>query len=155
MYNILDKAEAIKSVQRYLRLSESGNYDSKTKSGVISFQEYWGITPSGIVDNVTFDLLRENYYRENAADDAARSDSLDNFPYKKDDYGNDLSIINSHISSTLENYSYYDRLPRGSYFDLYTERAIRRLREIFSIDGENTLDKELYARIKREIFRGD
>ncbi len=154
MYYISEKDEAIKTIQRYLGLSESGNYDNKTKEGVLEFQEIQGITANGVVDNVTFEALRERYYTKEFGDNAASFDGLNRFPYQKNDFGNDISILNSHISEALKNYNYYDRMPKGAYFDIYTERAILRLREIFSLEGDNTVDKTFYARIKHEILTG-
>lgn len=152
MYLIFEKDETIKVIQGYLGIVESGNYDSNTKNAVIDFQKKNGLNQSGRVDKETFELLRQSYYRRLASDSDANADALHSFPYKKNDFGNDISVINSHISTALENYTYYERLPKGAYFDIYTERAIERLRDIFSLEGDYMLDKTLYARIKRDIF---
>ena len=152
MYYINDKKEAVKTIQVYLGLTSNGIFDSKTKAEVILFQEAFGIFPSGVVDRVTFEKLRAEYYKRLISENIARSDSLNRFRYKLHDYGNDVAIINTNISEALKNYTYYDRPPMGNYFDIYTERAIIKLREIFSVQGDKTLDKALYARIKRDIL---
>ena len=152
MYYISEKNEAVKIIQKYLGISESGNYDEKTKEEVIKQQKFYGLNPSGIVDIKTYEALREGYYRNHSSELNAAPDALYKFPYKRNDYGEDIAIINSYLAKALDNFNYYEKIPRGNYFDIYTERAILKLREIFSLKGDNTLDKDLYWRIKREIL---
>ena len=150
MYYIYNKEEAIRTVQKYLLLTQNVIFDNNTKNAVILFQESFGIVPSGAVDIVTFEKMRKEYYNRLLSTKASNSDSLNSFPYKLHDYGNDVSIINASIRKALMRYTYYDRAPVGNYFDIYTERAIIKLREIFLMPGDKSLDKALYARIKRD-----
>ena len=72
MYKFYEKSEAIREVQKFLgtisnaedKPTQNGNYDDKTREGVIAFQKSMGIAPTGTVDFETFKLLYAAYTRQ-------------------------------------------------------------------------------------------
>lgn len=150
MYRIEDKVAAVKNVQRYLAMNESGVYDDETRDKVISFQSQASINETGIVDYETFIELRKRFYDEKNAILASKSTQNVKFPILPGDSGAEILRLNSALGEVLSNYTYTDLLPRGSYYNVYTSLAVRRIRAIFGYPEEDNVDEELFLRIERE-----
>ena len=114
MYRIEDKAAAVKNVQRYLAMNESGVYDDETRDKVMSFQSQASINETGIVDYETFIELRKRFYDGKNAILASKSTQNVKFPILPGDSGTEILRLNSALGEVLSNYTYTDLLPRGS-----------------------------------------
>ncbi len=150
MYTIGNRAGAIKTVQRYLGLSESGIFDDKTRVAVKEFQSARNLEITGVVDYISFVLLRSHFYENENARNAAKIAPTLKFPVKFGDSGPQITRLNSELSEALANYSFYGILPRGSFYNSYTSGAVVRLREIFGLKSGDVVDEELYMRLQRE-----
>ena len=150
MYPINNKSAAVKTVQRYLLLPESGIFDDKTRTAIKEFQSERNLEPTGVVDYKSFIELQSRY---KTIGDSLKSGKIAQgfiFPLKSGDNGDGIAILNSVLSQVLEKYSYYEILPRGNYYNVYTVKAVSRLRQIFGLKVGNDVDAEFYARLLRE-----
>ena len=50
MYRFYEKKDKVREIQKYLFLTESGNYDEKTREGVICAQKRNGLGESGEIE---------------------------------------------------------------------------------------------------------
>ncbi len=152
MYHIRDKNGAIKVIQRYLGVTQSGKFDNATSAALKAFQSNNGITVDGRVNYNTFILLRTAYFDAQAAE-ALRNDAfITEFPYVRGDFGNDVKMINVYVAGALDNYIYERTSPRGSIYSEATAAGVSRLREIFNMAAGDSVDELFYTRLKREIF---
>jgi peptidoglycan hydrolase-like protein with peptidoglycan-binding domain len=150
MYTIDNKGEAIKTVQRYLGLSENGIYDDKTRTAVKEFQSLNDLVTTGEVDFVSFSKLRTHYFDRERAKSARRLLPGARFPLQPGDGGSQVDALNSELAAALKKYSFYGIFPRGYYYNAYTSEAVIRLREIFGLEIKDIVDEELYMRVLRE-----
>ena len=147
MYDISDKRNAVKEIQRYLfQISDnhiplSGIYDENTRNEVLLFQKNKGINQSGVVDRATFELLYEDYI---AMED---SDYDMKFPLLPGSYGENIRDINKKIAAILDFYGIFHRMHSSPYYSKETELCIEKIRQIYNLKNFSGIDKELYSRI--------
>ena len=151
MYRISDKRSAIKTVQRYLSVAESGRWDDQTRTAVKAFFASNGLSEKNRVNYEVFELMRKKY-NEREMRLRASDGSVSRFPYSVGDFGDDVFLINRYLGSALERYTHEHVLPRGKIYNSSTKAAVIRLREIFAMPESEELDEVLYERVKREIF---
>ena len=150
MYLIYDKASAIKTVQKYLGTNQTGSLDAADKEAIYLFQRTYNYPPTGIVDYATFTALRSEYDHKRTIARARSDAPLLNFPVIAGDSGDEISALNLMLSTVLREYSYYEVLPRGRYYNVYTSLAILFLREKFGLQSVDVVDEEFYLRLMRE-----
>jgi len=150
MYTIYDKSSAIKTVQKYLGTNQTGKLDAADKEAINLFQRTNNYLPTGIVDYDTFVALRAEYMRKRTIAKARSYTPPLNFPVNAGDSGDGISALNLMLSTVLREYSYYEVLPRGNYYNGYTSAAILFLREKFGLKMTDSVDEEFYVRLMRE-----
>ncbi len=151
MYNINDKNSAIKELQRLLRINQTGQYDSNTKSAVKEHQEKNNIAVTGITDYETFEsVVNEHILYEMIELNKLNLHELPDFPYKYGDSGTNVGVINSILGEIFEEYTIETKLPRGKYFDKDTENAVTRLQAIFMLSETGQVDDIMFARMVDE-----
>ena len=154
MYDIKDKSEAIRIIQRYLRevnggkipVFPSGIYDENTKLAVKDFQIKFGITESGIVDYITFTKLFQAYKK--ISEEKEVKDSLI-FPMKDGDSGDGVAEINRLLIMLLDFYRINHNVRVSRYFTKSTLDGVKSLKKIYQHFGD-CVDEEFYLRIKRD-----
>lgn len=156
MYRIYDKTEATRRVQTYLRkalkgdvyVAPSGIYDENTRLSVIKFQENNSLTPSGVVDKVTFDLL----YLEFLSAEENKENTLIDFPILPGERSRGMIHINRALAALLNRYGHTHNLRSGSnFYTNETEEAVKIMRKIYALDYENLIDRELYNIIMLDL----
>ena len=145
MYYITEKHNAIKTVQRFLGQNQSGVYGENTKNAVAKHQSKNGIESTGIVDYKTFNSLKSDYL---AIEDSCFVFS--SFPYKRNDYGSEVEILNALIAEVIKEYTFEGVIPSGNYYGNNTAEAVIRLREIFMLEASDKIDRIFIARLLNE-----
>ncbi len=151
MYDIENKIEAIKEVQRLLSINKTSQYDDKTKKAVINHQIDNDLNPDGVTDYITFKSIT-NDYREGKKKEYVYSQLRfePQFPYKYGDQGGDVGMINSLIRIIFTDYQSDDLLPMGDFYGRDTEGAVEKLRAIFMLDPSKEVDEALLYRMMNE-----
>ena len=151
MYLINDKISAVRQIQRYLGINESGIYDNQTRNAVTDYQSKNGINPTGSVDYATFISLRGFHINEQIKKEARQLFPFEaDFPYKRGDFGEDVGVINNMLSKAIEKYYLSINKPRGDYYSVRTEKAVVELRKIFLIDNGKEVDEIFYEKLHRQ-----
>lgn len=147
MYNLTDKKEYIKSVQKLLsvlyeedHLPQNGIYEERTKDYVLKFQKDNGLSDSGIIDEKTLNLLYSESKRKENYETAPFSENL-KYRY----YGEQMRRINQIISELLNYYGKHHRLLPLPYFSEETLLSVNELRKIYLLKDGDEIDKELYG----------
>ena len=156
MYRIYDRAEAIRSVQRYLRIvgnpnvfvAPSGVYDENTRQSVIDFQERMLLEPTGMVDYHTFVKIYEEYLkyimRAKVKEDAG---AFASFPFLPGDMNEKLIHINRLARDIMNYYGFTNRIRDDSFYSEETARAVEILRSVYLLEKKEMIDEVLYSRM--------
>lgn len=165
MYTQNDTASAVRQVQEYLyeiHLYEKlplqppidGIYGQETQAAVTLFQKSKGITPTGIVDLITFERLRDtaiNYKRLN--EEEKHLYSKEEFPLKRGSFGSDIDVLHALLRSLSEYDAQTPPIPRTAYFSRETEAAVRYFQKLFLKDTTGIVNAELYKMLENELAR--
>ena len=148
MYNIENKPEAIKEVQKLLGIKKTGNYNIETRDKVLAIQKRFGIPRSGEVNYETF-LILVNEYRANHKKNGNTNGLLfsPTFPYTYGDFDENIEYINSLIRDIFTDYMIESKLPYGNFYGYDTEKAVKMLRKIFMLQDIKAIDEELFRRM--------
>ena len=163
MYRIFDKESAIREIQKYLyRLSDKykdiprvfpdGVWGDASREATLYFQRIFGLSPSGVVNNITFDRLYKEYRNILFHDDAEKfPESASSFPYKFGDRGCTVLKINHSLEELRKYYGDITSVRTNDFFSRDTEEAVRDIRSIFGLPGNPIVDISLFDRINKEL----
>jgi hypothetical protein len=150
MYNIEDKNEAVRELQRLLGIRQTGIFDTGTKQSVIEHQRENNLEITGIADYVTFTSITESYRKRKLVKRVHEAlPFTPRFPYTAGSMGDDVELINSLLRGAMEKYSINSPKPKGRYYSDYTADAVRQLRHIFILDNGTHIDEIFYDKLLR------
>ena len=150
MYRIEDKTAAIKNVQRLLGVNQTGFYNAVTKDLVRGIQRGAWREQTAVIDFDTFELIVEEYYRRKIH--AYRGNYLFNprFPYKINDFDENVRAINSALRTVLVDYVYEGILPEGASLSESTLSAANFLCGVFGMPKSEEINEEFVNRLFME-----
>ena len=165
MYELLDKAAAIKEIQKFLfvisdkvnsdvpRVAIDGIYGEETRNAVLIFQNLYDINGDGTVDRITFDKMYVLY--RDALDEDLRRDYIitDNgFPISVGTQNNDVMYIHLLLNELGKTYRDIERVDiKSTFFSERSKRAVKDLEKIFRIEGKGEVDSLFLLRMENEI----
>ena len=142
MYQITERHNAIKTVQKFLGQNQTGVYGENTRNKITEHQRKNNIEPSGIVDYETFNSIKAEYLAK-----GTEGMMLSSFPYKIGDTGTDIAIINAILSSVIDEYTFEGIFPSADYYSERTADTVARLREVFMLKPSREIDEEFISRL--------
>ncbi len=167
--------DAIMSIQTYLRhlsfhnsdippVPLDGIYDRETRESVIAFQVANGLSPTGVVDRETWDLLKREYDRSVALNSPPVR--LDIFPRDPRGYSlgigeeSYLSVIIQHILDELEAVYRFPSLSDSGRYDDITASNVREFQERNGIAPTGVVDRETWDALALQynlldMYRGE
>ena len=165
MYELLDKASAIREIQKFLfvisdkvnsdvpRVAIDGIYGEETRNAVLIFQNLYDINGDGTVDRITFDKMYVLY--RDALDEDLRRDYIitDNgFPISVGTQNNDVMYIHLLLNELGKTYRDIERVDiKSTFFSERSKRAVKDLEKIFRIEGKGEVDSLFLLRMENEI----
>lgn len=159
MYKVYNKSDAVKQVQNYLAqvgnldffVAPTGIFDSNTRSAVKEFQSREGLNDTGVVDKTTFDLLYQKSAFEQIKYDVSKATkSFISFPIYYGDRADGMDRINHMIETVLRHHGKDHRVTKTAYFTKETLAGVNMLKEIFMLEGEESIDEIFYYRLVNE-----
>ena len=145
MYLITDRQNAIKAVQKFLGLNQTGVFNTKLRDMVTKTQKENDLEVTGIVNYETFNFLKTKYLEK-----LTQPTIFSALVYEMGDMGEEVAIINALLANVIQNYTFEGIVPKGYYYGQKTADAVVRLREIFMLRPSNNVDKEFLARLLLE-----
>ena len=163
-FHFLEDAETpVRNLQRWLRvLSKNGSeipevfidgiYGSETRAAVAAFQSQNGLSPTGVVDNTTFDAIYDAYLLivENA-ETLGYAPDFDSFEGKRMSLGDefdDIFVLQALLNIVaIDDERYYVK-PSG-VFDGETQRSVNLLRAATGRENGDYVDKPLWNDLVR------
>lgn len=162
-YDITDKANAIKEVQKFLleisyvsdempAVTIDGVYGKETEAAVQLFQERHGLAPTGKTDYETWQLLHRRY-TEAREERETESELIpcNAFPMRLGDSGSHVRIVQSTLDEICP-----DSTPADGFYGRKTENAVRTLEKRYGMPTNGIVTRQLWNRISadyRDIVR--
>lgn len=151
MYSFYDEKEKIKEIQKYLFLTESGNYDDKTREAIILAQRNNGIKEDGKIDSVTFDIIYKEYEK------ARQNDTLRNlfpkidFPLRLYDYNEAIMEINKMLVFLSDFYGIQTNLRISDHYGERTEGVLSEISDIYMMKRDfGEISDDIYVMLKKD-----
>ena len=160
MYPISDQGAAVMRVQRYLISALrsdgvplppiDGVFAEDTGAAVLYFQEKMGLSPTGIVDDVTWAFLYQLHLEEQELSDTSdgvyRSELLRN-----GDQGEEVRRLNSYLAELYADEREVFLWDGGDAFTQATEEAIRTLQRKWGERETGDADRAFRRRLTQEV----
>ena len=160
MYRVYDKRALTEQIQRFLigvegnadAVAPTGMFDERTKKSVSNFQRKNQLEITGIVDEVTFELLYEQYLSEKLNKSIReKTSAFIIFPILPGSRSDGLIQIHRAMASLLDYYGQTHRIRESNYYNEETKKAINLLRKIYLLEEAEIIDEELYFRIMNDL----
>ncbi|MBE6889060.1 MAG: spore cortex-lytic protein [Ruminococcaceae bacterium] len=160
-----DYGQPVRSLQYYLNVisyfnpeipevTADGVFGSDTEGQVIAFETFYGLTPNGVVDFRTWQLIQQIYddilaglptgYEQGAA---ALYPGYNLTPGLAND---DVRELQTYLSVIGANYRDIPEVQVTGVFDAQTENAVRRFQELFGLDVTGVVGAPTWDAIARE-----
>ncbi len=118
-------------------ISISGTYDAPTLDAVTAFQTFYGLNPTGIVDEATWNLLKDIYIETiNTLPDTFYGDRAKLFPgyfLAEGMQNEDVEDLQTYLSFIADFYSGIPKIPVTGYFGSQTREAVTIFQRLFGI----------------------
>lgn len=152
-----NEAQAIENLQRYLRQLSfdeeqipappvDGIFESDTQRALVAFQEINGISPTGVADRETWELLYAAYRTSLARNTPPRAVAL--FPRSPNGYllargtvGAPVTALQYMLVELTHSYSAWEGLTVSGIFDEATEAAVTAFQLANALPPSGTVDK--------------
>jgi peptidoglycan hydrolase-like protein with peptidoglycan-binding domain len=167
-YDFRDTKNSILEIQRILRALDSyenqvsrvkpdGIYGEDTRMLVTAFQEKYGLSPTGIVDYETWNLLHSIDEARRDATKIARAvhifpmyEEYEILPNSNDDT---MYVIQYMLNEILNDHDDFNELTLNGSYDLPTQNAIRVLLKKSLNDDSPTINAQVFDTIANEYER--
>lgn len=162
MYDVNDKASAVREIQRFLvelhyNLKEiplvriDGIYGEATRRAVNAFQGLSGLPETGVVDYPTFTALYRTYrryYDERTAKGFIPPDRP--LPVSLGDSGEGILNLQKMMNSLAERYRIPIRTDGSGVFSYATGRLASAIARIYRMEENGSVSRQLYAKMLRD-----
>jgi len=165
MYELLDKAAAIREIQKFLfvisdtinsdvpRVAIDGIYGEETRNAVLIFQNLYDLDGDGTVDRITFDkmyILYRDAIDENLSRDYIITDG--GFPISVGTQNNDVLYIHLLLNELKKRYRDIESVDtKNTFFSENSKNAVMDLEKIFRIKSKGEVDSPFLLRMEKEI----
>jgi peptidoglycan hydrolase-like protein with peptidoglycan-binding domain len=167
-YNLEDSSNPILQIQRILRdlerldsgvspVAPSGSFEADTKNAVIRFQKKYGLSPSGVVDKETWDLLHK--IDEAQKDSNQLINAIQIFPNNKSydiplNSRDNIVFIIQHILNEIKNeYDDFNELEMNGIYNKETQENIKSFQRKHLIEDVGKLSPQTLNLLFREYER--
>lgn len=162
MYDINDRAGAIREIQRYLFtlhyftdeipfLTIDGVYGEDTRAAVTAYQRLRGLPRTGTVDGETFRRLFADYSAAAVAlDEGAKIPPDTPLPVDVGRRGLGVRNLQYLLNALLTRYESAVRSDISGVYTYATRKAVNRLRSIYRMPEDGEVSNELFIKMQRD-----
>ncbi len=167
-YDLNDKNNSVLQVQRILReldylendvakVKPNGIYDEDTRNLVTIFQMKYGLSPTGIVDKETWDLLHSINEARKDATRLARAVHIfpmyESYEILPNSNNNIVYTIQYMLNEILNEHDGFEELELNGIYDLPTQNAIKVLQRKALLESNGKLDAQAFNLLADEYER--
>ena len=162
MYEISDKAAAVREIQRFLNelhyeggrippLRIDGYYGEVTRRAVRAFQAELGLPASGAVDSATYKALYKEYRRAHLARTSSHFAPPDlRLPATLGASGEGVLMLQRMMNTLAERYRLPIRTDQSGVFSYSTRALADAIGRIYRIRNDGSVTGELYDKMLRD-----
>lgn len=162
MYDISNRSDAIREIQRYLLelyyyagskspVIMNGIYDAATREAVRAYQKGRALPPTGVVDRQTFNALFADYRiaRESRllSDEISSDTSL---PVSLGAKGEGVRALKALMNLLAERYRLSARSDGSDVFSYAASEVAKELQAIYRMPRTGTVDPTFYGKMLRD-----
>ena len=152
MYSFYDEKGKIKEIQRYLFLTESGNFDEATREAIMHAREEMGAVGNQEIDLDTFEFIYNRYEKAQQKEIVRKIFPEVDFPLSIYSYSEAMMEINKMLISLSSFYNIQTNLRLGNYYGDRTEKALSELSDIYAINRDlGTIDENIFIMLKKDF----
>ena len=163
---ITNEREAITNLQTYLRQLSyfddginapptDGIFDSETEKSVRDFQTKYGLSPSGVADKETWDLIYKAYLdsiKENSLPEKVSFfPVINNYELELNDSWFLVELLQYMLEELRYEYDNFGSLVRSGIYDSETESAVKDFQKRNMLEETGKVDKETWNAITRQF----
>ncbi len=154
---------SVSSLQQYLRtigkeyrevlpVVPDGIFGPQTTQSVISFQNQFGMEPTGVVDSDTWDRILGVY--DDIVERAAAPNHIDPFPaghyvLELGTEGDEVAFVQIMLCALAGRYANLSRLEITGVYDVATMREVRIFQPIGGLEATGKVDKRTWNALTR------
>ncbi|MBQ7760899.1 MAG: peptidoglycan-binding protein [Clostridia bacterium] len=167
-YNLEDSSNPILQIQRILRdlerlegsispIAPSGNFEIDTRDAVVRFQKKYGLSPTGVVDKETWDLLHK--IDEAQRDSNQLINAIEIFPREKNyeiplNTRDNVIYVIQHLLNEIKNeYEDFKELEFNGIYNKETQDNIKAFQRRHLIEDNGRLNAETINLLSKEYER--
>ena len=129
----------------------SGTYDTPTLDAVTAFQNFYGLSPTGIVDEATWNLLKDIYIQTvDSLPDAFYGERAKLFPgyfLAEGMQNDDVEDLQTYLSFISDYYKGIPKTPVTGYFGSQTKEAVTVFQKLFGITANGIVGANTWSEI--------
>lgn len=164
---------AIINLQRYLRqlsyfdsdippVPSTGVWDPHTRNALTAFQQKYGLPPTGIADETTWNLLYDHYVR--SIEEKSPPERMPVYPrlperstLRRGDVGFPVTAVQYMLDELTIHLEGLDGVPQNGLFEAETERAVTEFQRRHLLPPTGEVDKRTWDTLVRsyELVAGD
>ena len=152
MYRFYDEKEKIKEIQKYLFLTENGNFDDATNEAIMSAGQESGAKESEKISLNTFNFIYNRYEKSRQKEMIKKNYPSVDFPLNLYSYSEIMMEINKMLILLSSFYNIQTNLTLGNYYSDRTEKALSEISDIYAINRDlGTIDEDVYMLLKKDF----
>ena len=170
-FGIGTTGEEVRLIQYYLAviayfngaiplISIDGTYSQSTADAVSAFQSFYGATPTGIVDEETWNLLKQIYIQTiDSLPDTFYGERAKLFPgyfLAEGMQNEDVEALQTYLSYIADFYTEIPKIPITGYFGSQTRDAVTVFQRLFGITANGIVGANTWSAIasQYDFLRG-
>lgn len=135
-------------------ISIDGTYSQSTADAVSAFQNFYGLTPTGIVDRATWDLLKQIYIQTiNSLPDNFYGQRAKLFPgyfLAEGMQNEDVEDLQTYLSFLADYFTEIPKIPITGYFGSQTREAVTVFQRLFGITANGIVGANTWNAIANQ-----
>lgn len=152
MYRFYEEKDKIREIQRYLFITESGNYDDKTREAVKGVQSRSNIPETGEIDYESFNAIYREYKVKLLRDELQGCYPAVTFPLTLGTYSKAVRDANEMLIELSKHYGIQTNLRYGDHFGDRSEKILEEISVIYDVERKaGEIDEEMFRLMEKDF----
>lgn len=132
----------------------TGVYDTETENAVRAFQEFYGLTPDGIIGPITWNKLKEVYINTISSIPSdfynGRAKLYPGYVLSSGMRGQAVEDLQTYLSFIADYYNDVPKIPVTGYFGTQTENSVQTFQRLFGLEPSGVVSAVTWDEIAKQ-----
>ncbi len=132
----------------------TGVYDTETENAVRAFQEFYGLTPDGIIGPITWNKLKEVYINTISSIPSdfynGRAKLYPGYVLSSGMRGQAVEDLQTYLSFIADYYNDVPKIPVTGYFGTQTENTVQTFQRLFGLEPSGVVSAVTWDEIAKQ-----